>query len=166
MQIKVRVRTNDVNVERRNNQLVHSGFILYDNCSEVKYGDSVFASLDQFRIVTCQPRSIKEMRQNPIPNTHPETGDVIHNLIYMVRDIDATESRLSTDLQFRGKTRIEDRNKLTKEEIATNNFYTTPYHYNTIEWVDRLNNKRYRLVFDTVAFITDDQGNTLRKIDG
>lgn len=166
MQIKVRVRVNDVNEQRKNNQLVHNGFILYDHCSEVKFGEKQTVSLEEFRQITYQWRSIAEMRNKRAPVTYPETGEHIDNLVYMVRDIDATEERLSNDIEYNGKPRFNYMSEVHKSDVNSGNFCLSPYHYNVIEWLDRLTNKRYRLIFDTMVFLTDDNGSTIRKIEG
>lgn len=147
MQIKVRVRVNDIHNERKTHQLAHSGFILYDHCSEVKFGEKQTVSLEEFRAITYQWHTIAEIRKNRIYNVHPETNETIDNLVYMVRDIEATEERIKRSKEV-GKNDSQD------------------YHFNVIEWVDRLTNKRYRLIFDTIVWLMDDNGNNLRKIEG
>lgn len=146
MQIQVRVRTNDVSIEQAASQLAKDSFILYDNCTEVKYGVAQKVSLEKFRML--QPKTIAEMRAlRPDIYTHPEIQCPFDDVTHMLRDPDVTEKRLLEQLQ-----------KTNKEE--------EPYHYNVIEWKDRITNKRYRLIFDTVVFIMDDSGSTLRKVEG
>jgi hypothetical protein len=166
MQIKVRVRVNDVNEDRKANQLAHNGFILYDHCSEVKFGEKQTVSLLEFRNITAQWNTIYDMRKNQPYNRHPETNELIDNLIYMVRDIDATETRLTEDKAYKDKPRFNYMSEVHKSDVNSGNFALSPYHYNIIEWVDRLTSKRYRLIFDTVLWLMDDNGNNLRKVEG
>jgi hypothetical protein len=149
MQIKVRVRTNDVSDERRANQLVHDGFILYDNCSEVKYGEKQTVNLEEFKELTWQYDSLKDKaKAMRLRNKYAETNREFHDIVLMVKDIEATEKRLDETRQM--------------NNIEIKNYY----HYNAIEWTDRLTERKYRLIFDTIVFLTDDKGDTIRKIEG
>lgn len=40
------------------------------------------------------------------------------------------------------------------------------YHYNVIQFRDRVSGMQQEIVFDTIAFLMNDQGDTLQKIEG
>lgn len=40
------------------------------------------------------------------------------------------------------------------------------YHYNVIEWTNRVTKRHYQVRYDTMAFILDDSGKTIRKVEG
>ena len=40
------------------------------------------------------------------------------------------------------------------------------YHVNSLSWVDRVTKEKHFLLFDTVVFLTNDQNQPLRKING
>ena len=43
---------------------------------------------------------------------------------------------------------------------------TESYHYNVISFVDRRTGETQEVAFDTIAFLLNDEGKTIRKIDG
>lgn len=161
MQIQLRVRTNDVPESNSASQFVRNAFVLYDNCVEIKYGTRMYGvSKEEFALI--YPKKLYDIREAAKTiYWHPENHCPFDDVIHMLRDIDATEERIAKDSSFRGKTRVSP-DKVKDSTIE----YAHPYHYNVIEWKDRVTNKHYRLFFDTVVWINDDSGRTIRKIEG
>ncbi len=65
---------------------------------------------------------------------------------------------------FDGRRKIERLYKHLKDPKVCNE--NEAYHYNVVEWYNRLHNKWYRLVYDTFLFVLTDEGATIEKVRG
>lgn len=150
MQIKVRVRVNDVKPAAH----AIGEFIYFDNCAETRMGK---AKTFGYHREDGQPSEdyIGFTSENKNPVINPSTNRAFDHLHFMLRHRPTTAKRVLGEIKA-----FEDRHP------ESNDAPKSPYHLNFIDWKDRLTGHWHRLVFDTVIFLLNDQGGTLQKIDG
>lgn len=137
MKLKLRVRVNDA--PETNGEFIH-----FDNCSEVRIGKSIpfghdYDGQPSPEYVTA---SLENRKSQGVKN--PSTNKNFDHVHFMLRNRVMTAKRL-------------------KEHPEEGKIV---YHINTIDWKDRITNQWHRLLYDTVVFLQNDQGDTLEKIEG
>lgn len=159
MKLKLRVRINDV----KQPSAERGEFIHFDNCVQVEIGKRIeyifdiykkdqnnnYVHEEYFKYLN----SINYFNKKDLKVRVPGRSEYFEEINYMVRDYYITEQRI--------KMEIEDNEKREFKKAIK-----SPFHLNIIIWKDRLSSKWHKLVFDTVCFLQNDQGDTLERIQG
>jgi hypothetical protein len=150
MQIKVRVRVNDVKPDA----LFLGEFIYFDNCVEVRVGKAkTFGYHRENGQPSVDYTALSSECKNKVIN--PSTNREFDHLHFMLRHRPTTAKRISEEV----KTFDQKHPDLDGGPVS-------PYHLCIIDWKDRVTGQWHRLTFDTVVFLLNDQGGTLQKVDG